>query len=289
MLLDMETRDPDDILTLCLLVTHPDVELLAVTLNPGTYRQIGIVRRVLERLGRSIPIGARNLESDAHAVSPFHDAWLGDVTDADPDRIAHELLADALAARADAVLLTCAPLHNLRLLLRNHLQVRIQRWVTQGGFAGDNAVPPELRLPKFDGRITCESFNFGGDKKAAQLALASDRIALRQLISKNVTHGVAWDSELHRRIGATDVPEGVRLMHDAMELYLSEHPEGKLLHDPLAACAAIDPSFVTWAEVTPIYREGQWGCEPAQGSGTFISVAIDRERFLATMTRTSGS
>lgn len=41
---DMETRDPDDILTLCLIATHPRARLTAVTVNPGTPAQIGVVR-----------------------------------------------------------------------------------------------------------------------------------------------------------------------------------------------------------------------------------------------------
>jgi hypothetical protein len=43
----------------------------------------------------------------------------------------------------------------------------IERWVAQGGFAGDNIVPPEYRLKKFEGKIYCPTFNFGGDSKAA--------------------------------------------------------------------------------------------------------------------------
>ena len=49
----METRDPDDVLTLCLLATHPGIRLIAVTVNPGTAQQLGVVREVLGRLERS--------------------------------------------------------------------------------------------------------------------------------------------------------------------------------------------------------------------------------------------
>ena len=114
LILDMQTRDPDDALMLCLVATHPDVELLAVCLNPGTPAQIGVVRELLRRLGREVPVGARNPDSPSDAVSPFHAAWLGTVAPEDPDAVAHRLMASVLASHPDAVLLTGAPLHNLR-------------------------------------------------------------------------------------------------------------------------------------------------------------------------------
>ena len=40
---DMETSDPDDFLTLLLLIGHPRVNLKAVTVTPGTPDQIGLV------------------------------------------------------------------------------------------------------------------------------------------------------------------------------------------------------------------------------------------------------
>jgi pyrimidine-specific ribonucleoside hydrolase len=284
---DMETRDPDDILTLCLLATHPDAELAAVCVNPGTPAQVGVVRAVLGRAGCTVPIGARNPTSTSSAVSDFHFDWLGSTVAASADAVAHELIAATLRDRPDAVMVTGAPLHNLRLLLHQHPEARLSRWVAQGGFAGDNLVPPALRLPRFDGRVMCESFNFGGDKKGTQRALTSDRIALRQLVSKNVTHGLAWDTALHARVGALlgQVPAGVQLMHEAMSVYLARYPEGKLLHDPLAACAAIDPSIVSWTEVRVTYAAGQWGAEATTGTATFISISADAERFVQTMVR----
>ena len=276
---DMETRDPDDALTLCLLATHPRLRLAAVTVTPGTPQQIAVVREILRRLERSVPVGARDSASKADAVSAFHPAWLGALADAAPDGVAHELMAAAFTAEPDAVLLTGAPLQNLRNLLREHPAVVIRRWVAQGGFAGDNLVPPERRLAKFDGRTLCESFNFGGDKKATQAALASPQIIQRDLVSKNVTHGFAWDPELQARLLATsDLHAGAALARDAMAVYLRERPEGKLLHDPLAACAILDRDAFTWAEVEVMYERGQWGATLRPGTGTFITVALDAAR-----------
>jgi len=57
-LFDMEASDPDDVLTVCLLATHPELELAAVTVMPVTPTQIGIVRSILGFLEQPAPIGA---------------------------------------------------------------------------------------------------------------------------------------------------------------------------------------------------------------------------------------
>lgn len=282
--LDMETRDPDDILTLCLVATHPAVDLAAVTVNPGTPVQLGVVRTVLDRLGVQVPLGARVADGGGDAVSPFHHRWLGDTPPARPDGVAHEVLARVLTEDPDTVLLTGAPLHNLRLLLNNHPTVTVRRWVAQGGFAGDNIVPAGDLLEKFAGSVTRESFNFGHDAKGALLALASERIVERRLVSKNVTHGVAWDQPLHSRLAADpDLTAGARLAVEAMAVYLEERPEGKLLHDPLAAAAVLDSAAFRWVEVEVFRERGLWGARPQADTRTFITVGIDVERALAAL------
>jgi pyrimidine-specific ribonucleoside hydrolase len=281
---DMETRDPDDALALCLLATHPAVELVAVTVTPGTAAQIGVVREILRRLAIEVPVGARDPRSSASAVSPFHFDWLGATAPSAADAEAHEVLAAVLRSEPQPVLLTGAPLQNLRLLLERHLDVRIQRWVAQGGFAGIEVTPPEHRLPKFAGLSSCETFNFNGDKRATRAALESPRLERRELVSKNVTHGIAWDAALQARLGAaTGLTAGVVAMREAMSVYLRSKPEGKLLHDPLAACAAIDPGAFTWVEVEVVYAGGRWGSRSSEGTGTFITTAVDWPHALRTM------
>ena len=48
---DMETQDPDDVMTLAILATHPRVELVGVTLTPGGSDQVGLVTHVLDEVG----------------------------------------------------------------------------------------------------------------------------------------------------------------------------------------------------------------------------------------------
>ena len=62
---DMETGDPDDVLTLLWFLGHPQVDLRAVTVTPGTPYQVGVVRHVLGLMGTDIPVGAFNIKHGA--------------------------------------------------------------------------------------------------------------------------------------------------------------------------------------------------------------------------------
>ena len=282
---DMETADPDDVFTLCVLATHPWARLVAVTVMPGTDEQVGIVKHLLDRLGVTVPVGAYQPGSDVKPVSGFHRRWLGKVPPREPDARAWEVLRDALADK-DTTLLTGAPLKNPGALLEEIPNIRIARWVAQGGFAGDSVVPPEHRLAKFAGRETCGTFNFNGAPEAALKLLASPYIGRRILVSKNVCHGIVYDAAMHAEMRARALTPGMRLVRHGMEVYLAKRRSGKAFHDPLAAAVALDESVCTFREVE-VYRErGAWGARPAGGTATTISVSVDRTRFLDVLTAT---
>ncbi len=282
----METGDPDDFLTLALLATHPAVALRSVSVTPGSFEQVGLVRHTLARLERArLPVGSRVPgRKDGH-VSEWHRGFLKSWPHSEPDAKGHDVIARSIEEHPALVVLTGAPLQNLRFWLERHERRELSRWVGQGGFAGDSLVDPSNRLAKFDGRETCESYNFGGDPKGALAMLASPRVRERRLVSKNVCHGLLYDHAAHHALAEVAAAHaGLALVHAAMEHYLRVHPGGKLLHDPLAACAMIDPSVCEWREVE-VYREaGCWGSRPREGTNTWISVALHRERFWATLT-----
>ena len=283
---DTETRDPDDFFALCFLSSHPEVVLRALTVNPGTREQIGMIRHVLAKLDLAgLPIGARDPDMQKDALSGFLRELFGDVAPAAPDDLGHVVLSDALRRHAQATVLTGAPLHNLKRLLDNHPEARIGRWVAQGGFAGDSLVAPEDCLEKFAGRETCVTFNFSQYSKGAKAMLASDRIGRRELVSKNVCHGVVYDHDMHERVRPLkDATAGLKLMHEGMDLYLDRTGQGKMFHDPLAACVVVDPTIVTFREVELYSQKGEWGAMAADGSNTFISVAVNEDRFFETLT-----
>lgn len=279
---DMETQDPDDFLTLLLLLGHPEVDLRAVTITPGSAHQVGLVRRALGWFGANIPVGANNIDHPKECVSAWHERAYGRIQpsrDAVPGgELLHELCAE------DVTLITGAPLKNLGDAMAMPGFV-LGRLIAQGGFAGEGVVPTHRQLPKFRGRRTCPTFNLNGAPKSALEALVHPGIGERRFVSKNVCHGVVYDQELHDHIRPLRARAPyLRRIWDGMNVYLQRRPAGKKFHDPLAACCAIDPSIAEWAEVTMFRERGEWGARLAPGSGTQIIVGYDHEAFVRTLT-----
>lgn len=285
---DMETGDPDDFLTLILLLGHPLVHLQAVTITPGTAEQVGLVRRaVYDWFGRDdVRIGAYNIDHEKQCVSGWHTKAFGPIT---PSREAEPGAALLLElCDAQTTLITGAPLKNLGAALRladeRETPFTLGSWVAQGGFAGEGVVPAEQQLEKFRGLRTCPSYNMNGDPKAALLALEHPGILARRLVSKNVCHGVNYDAALHAQVTAVkDQSQSLEIIWRGMSQYLEDRAAGKLFHDPLAACCAIDPHIGQWADVRVFRSRGEWGCELAEGTGTQIIIGYDRARFIETL------
>jgi inosine-uridine nucleoside N-ribohydrolase len=290
---DMETQDPDDFLTLLLLLGHPAVNLKAVTITPGSAHQVGLVRRALSWFGRSLPVGAHNLAHPKPCVSSWHYRAYGEVP---PSRDA-EPAADVLLRCCDerTTLITGAPLKNLGAALRlGGTGFKLGRLVAQGGFAGEGVVPGERQLDKFKGLVTCPTFNLNGDPSSALAALRHPGIGVRRFVSKNVCHGVVYDQALHDHFtGLRDRSRSLDLIWRGMDAYLERKAgrgdetapgAGKKFHDPLAASCAIDEGIGTWAEVELYRQKGEWGSRLCAGSGTWIITEYDHERFLRTLT-----
>jgi pyrimidine-specific ribonucleoside hydrolase len=283
---DMETSDPDDFLTLLLLLDHPSVDLRAITITPGSPDQVGLVRTAVSWFGRTLPIGVFRIDPTKAAVSRWHtDAYGPMVPSVDAEVGAEVLLAQC---NAHTTLLTGAPLKNLgaamQLAEARGQVLRIGRLVAQGGFAGEGVVPAAKQLAKFKGVITCPSFNLNGDPQAALAALVYPGITVRRFVSKNVCHGVIYDQELHAVFAAArEQRRSLELIWRGMDHYLRTKPTGKAFHDPLAACCAIDETIGTWAEVEIYRSRGEWGARPLPGSNTWIIVDYDHARFVQTL------
>src|SRR3989304_923558 len=106
-LFDMGTSDPDVVFTLCFLTSHPEVNLRAVTITPGSDDQVGLVKRVLEITGKKdVPVGANRYAKSCG--SAFHNKSLhwgpaGPVSNAAP------LIATPIQTFPRLVILTGAP------------------------------------------------------------------------------------------------------------------------------------------------------------------------------------
>lgn len=278
---DMETADPDDVLTLCLLATHSKVDLQSVTIHPGSEWQVGVVKHVLTRLDKqNILIGAAKPQHPKQCVSEFHYKWFGNIEPCKASSLGERVLD--IVCRPDMKIVTGAALTNIGdyLSLQPKSSFIIDEIVVQGGFAGDSVVPEEYRLEKFKGKETCPTFNLNGNIEAAKQVIASNRFKTKRFVSKNVCHGIVYDYEMHERIKPyRHNNAGLEMIVEGMERYLKNKPSGKAFHDPLAACVAISTDCCEFKEVE-IYREkGEWGSRLKEGTNTFISIKCNRDRF----------
>src|SRR5688572_11943359 len=213
----METGDPDDFLTLLLLLGHPRVNLKGVTITPGTPDQVGVVRHALALFERAIPVGVNNLDHQPKSVqngngpgegrhgprgvcvSSWHYKAYGEMP-ASRDAVAAPALLRELCDES-TTLVTGGPLKNLGAALKLD-GFRLGKLVVQGGFAGEGVVPPERQLAKFRGMMTCPTYNLNGDPKSALAVIASTAIDSKRFVSKNVCHGVVYDAAMHARFAA---------------------------------------------------------------------------------------
>lgn len=275
---DLETQDPDDVMTLVILATHPLADLVGVTCTPGGTDQVGLIRHALRLVGRGgIPVGG-NPERTKPSVSRFHETWLGSYEPSDPDGLPADLLRSS--AEAGAILLTGGPLKNMAPI------PSFCEWVGQGGFAGDSVVPPEHRLPKFSGKEVCPTYNFGGAPKMAEAMLMTPRISKKTLVGKNVCHGVVWTKDFHKRVEAIPEPtDGLSLVIEGMTIYLRNHGDGKKLHDLLALTVAIDEAVCTYESVELYHNRSAWGSRKKPDSDVRIAVSVNHDRFFQTLTR----
>jgi len=293
---DMETGDPDDVLTLLFLCSHPDVDLRAVTITPGSKEQVALVRWLLEQMDLThVRLGAQEWPANENKPVPLNTQFyqsFGRSPQGEPRcEQASQVLLDC--CDDNVTLVTGGPLHNLGAALRMN-GFRLGRWVAQGGFAGEGVVPSEKQMDKFKGMEVCPTWNFCGNIPAAQAALSSTAITRKVCVSKNVCHSVNYDTAWHEALGAAATYEersapkarpavALGMMHKAMDAYLQKKPGGKKLHDPLALAVALDESVCELAEVDLFCQKGKWGSRLSPDSNIWISIAYDAVKFQATL------
>ena len=284
--LDMETGDPDDFVTFLFLLGHPKVNLKAVTIVPGTEDQIGFLRYVLHRFNREdLPLGSFNMDAKP-GLSKFHykiydNASISQSRDAlDGSEILHKYCDEK------TTLICGGPLKNVgKAIERGGFQ--LGRLVAQGGFAGDNIVPEDKRLAKFHGRLTCPTFNLGGDIRSAKVVLDYPGIKEKYFVSKNVCHGVLYTHETHQQLEKVkDKRQSLEEIYHVMSVYFNGRGKSaKAFHDPLTACCAIDLSIGEWRDVRLYMDEKskEWGSIISDNPNVQILVDYNKEKYLSTL------
>jgi len=256
--LDIETGDPDDLWTLALMSTHPKVDLQGVTVYPGGRDQIGLVKKILKLIERDdIPVGANVRDDGKFRVGKFYFNWLGKIDPADPD----DDLLGVFKRTKGGNLLTGGPLSNIKVMADSTPPEKIfNRWTCQGGFVGNNILPEYLVLEKFRDKDAVPTFNLNGNPKAALQLLAANDNPFKQIsmVGKNVCHGFIFDKDDVARI-PKGKHNGLDLMIQGMEFYCQKKPQGKPMHDILAALLHIAPEHGQWIEGCPFRKKGMWG------------------------------
>lgn len=294
---DMETGDPDDVLTLLFLAAHAAVDLKAVTVTPGSHFQVSMIRWILLEVGLpGVRVGAQDWPKNKNANPPegrFYNNFKHLATsDNECENARHVLLE---CCDKNTTLLTGGPLTNLAAAL-SHDDFELGRWVAQGGFAGEGVVPRESQK-LFKGMTYCRTTNFGMNPRATHQALRSKSIDRRVFVSKNVCHQTlyadgadGWHAAvlvaLRESTGRPGRRRALELMHKAMSKYLAGGHKGKKIHDPLALAVALDESVCNLAEVelgSQGPKNDQWGCWLCEGSRTWISVDYDETKFRRTL------
>lgn len=320
---DMETQDPDDFLTLILLCGHPQVHLKAITMVPGSLAQISLVKwlfRTYFPQYSSIPIGYFDIHCKHPSVSAWHYKNFGyeipllkeeEIIQLGNIQPAYQILYQMIVENPQIIVLTGASLKNIARTLEYassssctsssastsaesetpHSSFSLQTIIIQGGFAGCNIIPEEVQLTKFKGLLTCPTFNLNGDIPAAKLVLSSPLIQRKYLVSKNICHSVTYNSKLNDCITTaislnpnTSATSHLQMIQSVMSRYGGGE---KKLHDPFAACCAINRSIGVWEEVEMYVEKGkkgyEWGARKVDYStNVFIIVNYNRQAFLET-------
>lgn len=281
MIFDMETGDPDDAWTLAWLLGRSDVQLLVVTITPGSPYQVGFVRAMLKRFGREdVRVGAAlvpgkpgNLSGGCRKVLKLD--HVEPSSEAEPPA---KLIAEL--AGEDVTFLGGGPMKNLAHALRTEKFI-LGTLVQQGGFVGSPIVPEADQLLKFKGLGYCPTWNLGGAPVAAEEVLASPAVLSRRFVGKNICHGCLADEDLILAMASA--------ARSSMALHMiwTSVPLGKALHDLLAATAAVDPGVVESAPVR-LHRnpKGHWGSvlgTSQQPANCHAAVRYDHQRFSDTL------
>lgn len=293
-LFDMETNDPDDMLTMVLLLGHPEVNLQAVTVTPGTKEQVGLVRQILALFNREdVRVGVTNIEHVGHCVSAWHYNGFPELHRVEDDNaeVGWELLDELFVV--GTTLVCGAALPNVGKMVESGESIPRGRLFIQGGFAGEGVVPPEKQLDKFKGRVACPSFNLDGDKTSAKniLSTAGSFEDLR-CASKNVCHGILFNQQMYDECEGMLNPASSahalswKLIMQGMGYYIQKKPRGKAFHDPFAACCAINPDIASWERVSLTREKDGWMSTLNADSKVKIVTDYDREAFLKVLTGT---
>ena len=264
-----------DIGALLYLASHPDVDLLAVTL-PGTGEADCVpgTRNTRQLLALAdlpdVPVGCgRDEPLKGHRDWP--DEWRKEANKLPrvlvkpvarrPVLDAEALLADVLEAADDKVtIVAVGPLTNLAVTLTEHPELvsRIERVVIMGG-----AVDVEGNVPD----TPSAEWNLYVDPEAARIVVESGVPIL--LVPLDATNDVPFGRDVVLRLGLLETPTG---RAEYQRLSAQTWFDGAFMWDELTAVAAMRPDTVT-IEQRRLAVDAD-GATVARDDGSVVDVAV---------------
>jgi len=232
---DMETGDPDDLVTLIMLLLNPDANLKGVTCYQGSPIQIGLIKHVLQLAGKDIPVGGWNPEEPSE-LSPFYKNVVGNWKPTNAELTPVDVFKQV--CDKDTHVLTGAPLSNLELVLHKLRDLEISNMTIQGGYLGSMV---EEVLPKFEGINEIRTYNLSNDVNAFGVVNSCRRIKKTTFVTKDLCHGFMYTPEIHSKIKFGNAPLE-KLLQKCFEHYALAG-KSKAMHDPLAMLYMLYPEI----------------------------------------------
>lgn len=265
-LFDMETGDPDDLITLLMLIANPDVQLRGITCWQGSPIQIGLIHHVLNLANLSIPVGGLN-QDEPKELSAYYRDTVGSWSVALATQTPTQVISQALRYYPDTHILTGAPLTNLGDFLSSQSQA-IASMTTQGGYLGSLVANP---LEKFKGKKAIRTYNLTNDTYAFNQVNYSEQIFKLTFVTKDLCHGFMYTPEIHKTIsfGSSLVQQ---LLKSCLERY-AVAGKSKAMHDPLAMLYMLYPEIGQTKQIEMIYAVN------VKGHSVFSSIEGQRNRF----------
>lgn len=251
-LFEMETGDPDDLITLLLLLANPNVQLRGINCWQGSPAQIGLINYVLSLADLNIPVGGLNSPEPAQLSAYYRNIvgyWKHMKADINPN----EVLDFVLTNYPDTHILTGAPLTNLGNFVEK-TNKNINKVTTQGGYLGEIIKNP---IDKFKNVKSIRTYNLSSDTEAFLKVDKADCIKNLTYVTKDLCHDFLYTPSIHNTINFGSTPLK-QFLKRCLEHYANQGKE-KAMHDSLAMLYMLSSDIGTTIPINMQFKTNSKG------------------------------
>lgn len=294
-IIEIETGDIDDTIALIYALMCPYFDIKAVLVCSGTKQQLGLIEKIYDYI--SLPnekkpiLGSLNFDNKPNSkLSPIYKRSYGIFKDYEGEmRLGKDIIIDFCKKYPNEIIyITLGPPKILSQALLENDYIQVKQWVAQGGFAGVGVVDENKILWKFKGKSECPTWNLGSAIIETKFLLNHSRIGSRHFISKNVCHGIVYNTDFHNEMRMCSKQNTfTHHFYNIMDNAYFKHKQNvnsskkksikKKIHDILPLMTIFDKNVCEFREVQLYYnhKTSSWGSYLCNGINTFISVDYD--------------